>query len=121
VSLSFRVRYGAARQRLHRDDGTHLVEHESKPYHLKNSAQFGCLIAGVQTTQENGATMFVPGSHRWDDKREPRLDEVTFAGVSKIPLNSQSPMFIAFPLSILRKRRMRKRNLNTIAPPGLFS
>jgi hypothetical protein len=80
VSLSFRVRYGAVRQRLHRDDGTHLIEHESRPYQLKNSAQFGVLIAGVHTTQANGATMFVPGSHRWDDRRQPRLDEVTFAG-----------------------------------------
>ncbi|KND88286.1 Uncharacterized protein TOPH_07098 [Tolypocladium ophioglossoides CBS 100239] len=79
VSLSFRIRFGAARQRLHRDDGTHLIEHESKPYRLNNAAQFGCLIAGVETTQANGATMFIPGSHRWDDKREPRLDEVTFA------------------------------------------
>ncbi|KAL8727342.1 MAG: hypothetical protein Q9166_006110 [cf. Caloplaca sp. 2 TL-2023] len=79
VSLSFRIRYGAARQRLHRDDGTHLIEHESKPYQLINSAQLGCLIAGVETTQANGATMFIPGSHRWDDQREPRLDEVTFA------------------------------------------
>ncbi|KAK8912959.1 hypothetical protein H634G_10254 [Metarhizium anisopliae BRIP 53293] len=79
VSLSFRIQYGAPRQRLHRDDGTHLIEHESKPYKLNNAAQFGCLIAGVETTQENGATMFIPGSHRWDDKREPRLDEVTFA------------------------------------------
>lgn len=82
VSLSFRIRYGAVRQRLHRDDGTHLIEHESKPYRLNNAAQLGCLIAGVETTQANGATMFVPGSHRWDDKREPRLDEVTFAGRS---------------------------------------
>ncbi|KAL8960885.1 MAG: hypothetical protein Q9183_005389, partial [Haloplaca sp. 2 TL-2023] len=79
VSLSFRMQYGAVRQRLHRDDGTHLIEHESKPYRLNNAAQLGCLIAGVQTTQANGATMFIPGSHRWDDKREPRLDEVTFA------------------------------------------
>ncbi|KAK3326652.1 phytanoyl-CoA dioxygenase [Apodospora peruviana] len=79
VSLSFRVGYGAVRQRLHRDDGTHLIEHESKPYHLKNSAQLGCLIAAVETTQASGATMFIPGSHRWDDRREPRLDEVTFA------------------------------------------
>ncbi|KAI4251584.1 MAG: hypothetical protein LQ352_004770 [Teloschistes flavicans] len=79
VSLSFRIRYGAVRQRLHRDDGTHLIEHESKPYRLNNAAQLGCLIAGVETTQANGATMFFPGSHRWDDKRQPRLDEVTFA------------------------------------------
>ncbi|KAL8672380.1 MAG: hypothetical protein Q9168_003153 [Polycauliona sp. 1 TL-2023] len=85
VSLSFRVRYGAERQRLHRDDGTHLVEHESKPYRLGDAAQLGCLIAGVDTTQANGATMFVPGSHRWDDKREPHLDEVTFAGSSLLP------------------------------------
>ncbi|KAL8928312.1 MAG: hypothetical protein Q9172_000996 [Xanthocarpia lactea] len=85
VSLSFRIRYGAVRQRLHRDDGTHLIEHESKPYRLSSASQFGCLIAGVETTQANGATMFIPGSHRWDDKREPRLDEVTFAGSSLLP------------------------------------
>lgn len=85
VSLSFRIRYGAVRQRLHRDDGTHLVEHDSKPYRLNHAAQLGCLIAGVETTQANGATMFIPGSHRWDDKREPRLDEVTFAGWLLLP------------------------------------
>ena len=87
ASLSFRIRYGAVRQRLHRDDGTHLIEHESKPYDLKNSAQFGCLIAGVETTQANGATIFIPGSHRWDDKREPRLDEITFAGATPSVFN----------------------------------
>ncbi|KAE8149918.1 hypothetical protein BDV25DRAFT_120132 [Aspergillus avenaceus] len=79
ISVSFRIGYGAQRQRLHRDDGTHLIEHESKPYRLNQTAQLGCLIAGVETTRANGATMFVPGSHRWDDKREPKLDEVTFA------------------------------------------
>ena len=108
VSLSFRMRYGAARQRLHRDDGTHLIEHESKPYHIKNSAQFGCLIAGVQTKQENGATMFIPGSHRWDDKREPRLDEVTFAGASfsKFTLGYRvpPPFFFLLPLNYMVAR-----------------
>lgn len=93
VSLSFRIRYGAARQRLHRDDGTHLIEHESKPYELKKSAQFGCLIAGVETTQANGTTMLIPGSHRWDDKRQPRLDEVTFAGAFSL-----SNIFMAYCL-----------------------
>ncbi|KAL8874027.1 MAG: hypothetical protein Q9174_000593 [Haloplaca sp. 1 TL-2023] len=78
-SLSFRVRYGAERQRLHRDDGTHLVEHKGEPYRMDREAQFGVLIAGVETTQANGATMFVVGSHRWDDKRKPKLEEVTFA------------------------------------------
>lgn len=85
VSLSFRMGYGAPRQRLHRDDGTHLVEHESKPYRVNQAAQLGCLIAGMETTQANGATMFVPGSHRWDDQREPHLDEVTFAGAAPVP------------------------------------
>ena len=63
-SLSFRVGYGAARQRLHRDDGTNLVEHGGRPYRLDREAQLGVLIAGCETTQANGATMFVVGSHR---------------------------------------------------------
>ncbi|KAL8877350.1 MAG: hypothetical protein Q9198_004618 [Flavoplaca austrocitrina] len=71
-SLSFRVGYGAARQRLHRDDGTHLVEHGKKPYRRDREAQLGVLIAGCETSQANGATMFVVGSHRWDDEREPK-------------------------------------------------
>lgn len=81
-SLSFRVGYGAARQRLHRDDGTHLVEHGRRPYKLDREAQLGVLIAGCEMTQANGATMFVVGSHRWDDEREPKLEEVTFTGMS---------------------------------------
>jgi ectoine hydroxylase-related dioxygenase (phytanoyl-CoA dioxygenase family) len=79
LSLSFRIRYGAPRQRLHRDDVIHLIDH-SPPFELRKVSQFACLVAGVETTRENGATMFVPGSHRWDDLRKPRLDEVAFAG-----------------------------------------
>lgn len=79
ISLSFRIQYGAPRQRLHRDDGVHLIEHD-QPFQLNKVSQFACLVAGVETTRENGATMFVPGSHRWDDIRKPHLDEVAFAG-----------------------------------------
>ncbi|CAG8980672.1 hypothetical protein HYALB_00007164 [Hymenoscyphus albidus] len=78
LSLSFCVRSGAPRQRLHRDDIIHVIDH-SLPYKLEKVSQFACLIAGVKTTMENRATMFVPGSHRWDEKRLPRTDEVTFA------------------------------------------
>lgn len=81
ISLSFRVGYGAPRQRLHRDDIIHLVDH-SLEYKLEKVSQFACLIAGVETTRANGATMFVPGSHKWDAKRLPRTDEVAFAGTS---------------------------------------
>ncbi|KAL8743195.1 MAG: hypothetical protein Q9190_004430 [Brigantiaea leucoxantha] len=36
----------------------------------------GILVAGVRTTRENGATLFVPGSHLWDHSRQPRPEEV---------------------------------------------
>ncbi|KAH8652116.1 hypothetical protein BX600DRAFT_417606 [Xylariales sp. PMI_506] len=78
VSMSFRIGYGAPRQRLHRDDTIHLIDH-SQPYSLQKSSQFACLIAACETKQENGATMFVPGSHRWDGERRPKVEEVTFA------------------------------------------
>jgi len=81
LSVSFQIKYGAPRQRLHRDDGIHLIDH-SLPYQLEKVSQFACLVAGVETTRENGATMFVPGSHRWDEKRQPSLDEITFAGMN---------------------------------------
>jgi hypothetical protein len=84
ISLSFRIQYGAPRQRLHRDDVINLIEHD-RPFQLNKVSQFACLVAGVETTRENGATMFVPGSHRWDDVRKPRLDEVAFAGKHLYP------------------------------------
>ncbi|CZT50645.1 uncharacterized protein RSE6_11669 [Rhynchosporium secalis] len=81
ISVSFRIGYGAPRQRLHRDDGIHVVDHDLE-YRLDKVSQFACLVAGCETTRANGATMFVPGSHRWDAKRQPRLDEITFAEMS---------------------------------------
>jgi ectoine hydroxylase-related dioxygenase (phytanoyl-CoA dioxygenase family) len=78
-SFSFQITTGAPRQRLHRDDNVHHIKHD-QPFDLKKVSQFACLIAGCDTTRENGATMFVPGSHRWGDDRHPKTDEVCFAG-----------------------------------------
>jgi ectoine hydroxylase-related dioxygenase (phytanoyl-CoA dioxygenase family) len=82
ISTTLHIGYGAPRQRLHRDDNVHGISHGG-PFNLNQQSQFGCLIAGSRTTQKNGATMFIPGSHKWDDERTPRLDEVCFAGKSK--------------------------------------
>jgi ectoine hydroxylase-related dioxygenase (phytanoyl-CoA dioxygenase family) len=79
ISITFYIGPGAPRQRLHRDDNVHGIRHGGV-FDLKKASQFACLIAGSKTTRQNGATMFVPGSHRWDDKRTPRTDEVCFAG-----------------------------------------
>jgi ectoine hydroxylase-related dioxygenase (phytanoyl-CoA dioxygenase family) len=83
IRITLHIGYGAPRQRLHRDDNVHGTKHDG-PFHLKKQGQFGCLIAGSRTTRENGAIMFIPGSHKWDDRRVPHLDEVCFAGKSRV-------------------------------------
>ncbi|EOD49740.1 hypothetical protein GTA08_BOTSDO01306 [Neofusicoccum parvum] len=79
ISITFHIGPGGPRQRLHRDDNVHGTRHDGN-FELAKVRQFGCLIAGTKTTRENGATMFIPGSHKWDDSRPPRTDEVCFAG-----------------------------------------
>jgi swainsonine biosynthesis dioxygenase SwnH1/2 len=91
ISITLHIGHGAPRQRLHRDDNVHGIRH-SAPFDLTKVSQFGCLIAATRTTQQNGATMFVPGSHLWDDSREPSTDEVCFAGkwnrLGNVPVSS---------------------------------
>ena len=79
ISTTLNIGYGAPRQIIHRDDNVHGIRHGG-PFKLNEQSQFACLIAGTKTTRENGATMFIPGSHKWDDERVPQLDEVCFAG-----------------------------------------
>lgn len=79
ISITLHIGYGSPRQILHRDDNVHGIRHGGR-FELSKVSQFGCLIAGTKTTRENGATMFVPGSYRWDDERRPSVDEVCFAG-----------------------------------------
>ncbi|KNG91251.1 phytanoyl-CoA dioxygenase [Aspergillus nomiae NRRL 13137] len=85
LSVSMNIGYGAPRQLLHRDDNVHNIRHTRNPFvpwSFKQVSQFGCLIAGCEVTRENGGTMFVPGSHKWDDDRWARADEVCFAEMS---------------------------------------
>lgn len=84
LSMSMNIGYGAPRQLLHRDDTIHGIRHRwnvFQPWSFKHVSQFACLIAGCEVTRENGATMFVPGSHKWDDDRWPTADDVSFAGI----------------------------------------
>ncbi|TGJ83451.1 hypothetical protein E0Z10_g5286 [Xylaria hypoxylon] len=77
-SLTYNISYGGPRQRLHRDDMIHGIYH-SGDYSLSNETMLGFMIAGSKTTRENGATMAVPGSHKWNHTRVPQTDEVCFA------------------------------------------
>lgn len=82
TSLTFYIGPGAPRQTLHRDDTVHGIKHAGDGnFELNKASQFACLVAASRTTRENGATMFIPGSHKWDDVRVPRVDEVCFAGM----------------------------------------
>lgn len=113
LSVSMGIGYGAPRQLLHRDDNVHGIRHsrhplDPQPWSFKQASQFGCLIAGCEVTRELGATMFVPGSHKWDDYRVPRTDEVCFAGISPFIFLLSTDKH-----SVLRKR---KRNVTRLSP-----
>jgi ectoine hydroxylase-related dioxygenase (phytanoyl-CoA dioxygenase family) len=83
LSIAMNIGYGSPRQLLHRDDGIHAVRHVKGEFRLDRASQFGCLIAGCEVTREKGATMFVPGSHKWgDDHCAATADDVCFAGMS---------------------------------------
>ena len=115
LSVSMNIGHGAPRQLLHRDDNVHGIRHVRNPFvpwSFKQASQFGCLIAGCEVTRENGATMFVPGSHKWDDERSAMPDEVCFAG--KYMYLSHSPrqmtyrvyLFVSY-IDILTEQKCR--------------
>ena len=69
---------GQTAQELHRDDLIYPLAHPS--------ARQSCCTAFwalSEFTQENGATQVVPGSHLWDDERQPAIDEVAYATMPK--------------------------------------
>ena len=68
---------GESAQILHRDRGIWggYVPRQIEPL-------FSTIWALTPFTQENGATQVVVGSHRWEKKRQPELDEIAYAEMS---------------------------------------
>lgn len=79
LSVCFDIRPGARAQPLHRDEDVRGTRHD-RPFRKEDIRQLGVLIAGTKSVEENGATWFIPGSHKWDDERIPVQDEVVYAG-----------------------------------------
>jgi ectoine hydroxylase-related dioxygenase (phytanoyl-CoA dioxygenase family) len=66
---------GQPRQPLHRDDLVYPLVHP-----LEKEMVINVIWAVREFTEEMGGTRAIPGSHRWDESREPR-DEETVATV----------------------------------------
>ncbi|KAE8159273.1 hypothetical protein BDV40DRAFT_314758 [Aspergillus tamarii] len=65
---------GNEAQKLHRDDmGLHhtLPGIAPEAYTPGRDVGVGPFVAATQTTKENGATRFIPGSHLWDTSHRP--------------------------------------------------
>jgi hypothetical protein len=71
------IRGGETAQPIHRDD-------DSWPRIAQSAAPLvvNVMIALSDYTAENGATVVVPGSHKWDRDRKPQAEEITQAVMS---------------------------------------
>jgi ectoine hydroxylase-related dioxygenase (phytanoyl-CoA dioxygenase family) len=64
---------GAKAQELHRDGDLYPFRHPCPPMLMPT------MWALTDFTAENGGTMLVPGSHRWDQERDPMVTEIIAA------------------------------------------
>lgn len=62
---------GSAAQPMHRDEDIWI--HLPRPH---NEVEVATMTALVDFTEQNGATLVVPGSHRWDRERQPLPHEI---------------------------------------------
>ena len=81
ISLGFCVGQGSPRQALHRDDMIFSSKHHPD-MKLNEVDGFSCFLAGTRLTRENGGTMVILGSHKWEHDRHGRPDEVSFLGMT---------------------------------------
>ena len=79
IALAFHVGHGSPRQALHRDDMIFSSRH-SPDMKINEVDGFSCFLAGTKVTRENGGTMVILGSHKWEHDRRGRPDEVSFLG-----------------------------------------
>lgn len=64
---------GEVRQGIHRDGGLYPVRHPAPPMTL------AAFWAYTEFTEDNGATLVAPGSHRWPHDRQPEEHELVHA------------------------------------------
>ena len=79
IALGFNVGHGSPRQALHRDDMNFSSPHRPD-LKITEMDGFSCFLAGSKVTRENGGTMVILGSHKWEHDRRGRPDEVSFLG-----------------------------------------
>ncbi|KAK5989563.1 Dioxygenase swnH2 [Cladobotryum mycophilum] len=77
ISMAFNVSHDSPRQALHRDDMIFSSKHHPD-MKINEVDGFSCFLAGSNITRENGGTMIVLGSHKWEHNRRGRRDEVSF-------------------------------------------
>lgn len=65
---------GANAQPMHRDEDVWIHFRQPRPV-----MQLASVVALVDFTSENGATLVVPGSHRWPRDRQPEASEIVVA------------------------------------------
>lgn len=70
MSQAIQIGPGEGGQALHRDDGAFFWRRS-----YGREARLQIMIALTEFTAQNGGTMVIPGSHRWDDDRPPLLEE----------------------------------------------
>lgn len=70
------VKEGQKAQILHRDN-TIFTNTPDTPINL-----IGTMLAVDEFKKENGATVLVPGSHKWYEDRQPKREELVFAEMS---------------------------------------
>lgn len=81
-TIVFSIGPGARNQELHRDD---MIHHNTLPaitvdqYKPGRDTGIGFFVAGKKTTEKNGATRFIPGSHLWATETAPSEDQAVYA------------------------------------------
>jgi ectoine hydroxylase-related dioxygenase (phytanoyl-CoA dioxygenase family) len=70
MTQAIQIAPGEGAQPLHRDDAVWSWRHP-----CERQARMQIMVAVSPFTAENGGTMVVPGSHKWDDRRKPEPEE----------------------------------------------
>ena len=77
VTMLVELMPGEVRQEIHRDGEIYPVRHPAPPMTL------AAFWAYTDFTEENGATLVAPGSHRWPQERQPEDHELVQAVMPK--------------------------------------